>query len=77
MTALQFTTRRKKLFRSQAQAAEAMGVDQSTLSRWETGCRPVPGIVVKFLECIAEREHLEVLVGKYAPKNMGDTIPFP
>jgi DNA-binding transcriptional regulator YiaG len=77
MTAKQFERKRKLLWKSQAQAAEAIGVDQSAISNWETGRRPVPGIVVKFLECIEEREHLEMLVGKYAPTNMGNTIPFP
>jgi DNA-binding transcriptional regulator YiaG len=52
MTPLQFTRRRKKLFRSQQKAAEALGVTQQALSNWETGRREVPLWLVKFLECL-------------------------
>jgi len=52
MTANQFTRRRKKLFRSQQKAADALGVIQQTISGWETGRRPVPLWVVLFLECL-------------------------
>lgn len=52
MTANQFFRRRKKLFRSQAKAAEALGVTQQAISMWETGARTVPLIVVKFMECL-------------------------
>lgn len=76
MTPLQFTRRRRKLFRTQVQAAEALGVTVGTVSHWETGRRPVPAIAIKFLECLEEREHLGMLVKKYCPKNMGDTITF-
>ena len=49
---LQFTRRRKKLFRSQAAAAEALGITPQAVSLWETGRRPVPLWVIKFLECL-------------------------
>lgn len=52
MTPTQFTRRRKKLFPTQAQAAEAMGVTQGTISLWKTGHRPVPPIAIKLLECL-------------------------
>lgn len=52
MTPLKFTKRRKKLFRSQQKAADAMGVTQQAISQWETGREKVPLIVVKFLECL-------------------------
>jgi DNA-binding XRE family transcriptional regulator len=52
MTALQFSRRRKNLFRSQQKAADAMGLIQQTISGWETGRRPVPRWAVKFLECL-------------------------
>lgn len=56
MTALQFTRHRKKLFRTQAAAAEAMGVTVGTISHWEIGRRPVPAIAVKLLECLERSE---------------------
>lgn len=77
MTALQFARRRRKLFRTQAKAAEAMGVTVGTISHWETGRHFVPNFAIKLLECLEEREHLGMLVIKYAPKNMGDTMSFP
>ena len=52
MNALQFTERRKKLFRSQQAAADALGITQQALSNWETGRREVPLIVIKFFECL-------------------------
>ena len=58
MNALQFTERRKKLFRSQQAAAEALGVTQQALSNWETGRREVPLIVVKFFECLEKAEEV-------------------
>ena len=54
MTANQFTRRRQKLFRTQAAAAEALGVTQQALSNWETGRRSVPLWLVLFLECLTE-----------------------
>ena len=56
MTANQFTRRRKKLFRTQAAAAEALGVTQQALSKWETGNNPIPLWLVKFLECLEEKQ---------------------
>ncbi len=47
----EFKKRRRKLFRTQALAAEAFGVGQSTISEWENGKRPVPGIAFKLLNC--------------------------
>ena len=52
MNALQFTERRKKLFKTQRAAAKAMGVTPQALSNWETGRREVPLIVIKFFECL-------------------------
>jgi DNA-binding XRE family transcriptional regulator len=52
MTANQFCKRRKKLFRTQAAAAEALGVSPQAVSMWENGRREVPLWVVKFLECL-------------------------
>ena len=56
MTPLQFTKRRRKLFRSQQKAAEALGVTQQAISNWETGRREVPLIVVKFMECLEKAD---------------------
>jgi len=55
MTALKFTKRRKKLFRSQAQAAEAMGITVGAISHFETGRRAVPLYVIKLLDCLESR----------------------
>lgn len=55
MTPLKFAKRRKKLFRSQQKAADAMGVSQGTISLWESGGRPVPAIAVKLLECLEQK----------------------
>ena len=52
MTPTQFTRRRKKLFRSQQAAADALGVRQQAISNWETGRRIVPATIEKFLACI-------------------------
>ena len=57
MTPLQFTRRRKKLFRSQQKAADALGVTQQAISMWETGRRDVPLIVQKFLTCLESKTH--------------------
>ena len=54
MTPFQFIRRRKKLFRTQAQAAEALGVTPGTVSHWEVGRRPVPLIVQKLLDCLSQ-----------------------
>ena len=56
MTPFQFTKRRKKLFRTQAAAAEVLGVTQQALSKWETGHNPIPLWLVKFLECLEEKQ---------------------
>lgn len=55
MTPLQFTRRRRKLFKTQQQAAEALGVSQGTISLWESGGRPVPTIAIKLLDCLEEK----------------------
>ena len=67
MNALQFTERRKELFRSQQAAADALGITQQALSNWETGRQEVPLIVVKFFECLEKAEKAEVCryCGKY------------
>jgi DNA-binding XRE family transcriptional regulator len=74
MTARQFSTRIKRFWRTQQEAAAALGVTRGAIGHWELGRRPVPKSIVKFLECIEERNHLEMLVIKYAPKDMGNTI---
>lgn len=56
MTPLQFTKRRKKLFKSQAAAAEALGVSPQAVSLWSNGRREVPLWLVKFLECLEKEK---------------------
>lgn len=55
MTNKQFEKKIKKMFRTQARAAAALGTTQQAISNWFTGRREVPLIVVKFLQCL-ERE---------------------
>ena len=55
MTSKQFTRRRKLLWRTQAQAAEALGLCQGAVSLYESGARPVPKSIVKLLECLEEK----------------------
>ena len=52
MTSKQFTARRKRLWRTQAQAAEALGITSGACSHYEVGRRPVPLVVQKLLTCI-------------------------
>ena len=42
MTANQFKRFRTKLWKNQREAAQALGVSQPTVTRWETGENPVP-----------------------------------
>ncbi len=55
MTSKQFTKIRKRLFRTQAAAAEAMGVCQGTVSLYESGGRPVPKTIIKLLDCLKKQ----------------------
>jgi transcriptional regulator with XRE-family HTH domain len=56
LTPLQFKRTRLKLgLKTQAQAAEAMGVCQGTVSLYESGGRPVPKTIIKLLECLEEK----------------------
>lgn len=67
MTSAQFRRRRQKLFGSQHQAAVALGVTQGAVTHWECGRRPVPEIVVKFLECWERIVELEEVINKFNP----------
>ena len=58
MTSKQFTKRRKRLWRTQTQAAEALGITPGACSHYEVGRRPVPLVVQKLLTCIESRTHL-------------------
>jgi DNA-binding transcriptional regulator YiaG len=50
VTAEEFTQMRKILFRTQQEVATALGVNQTTISRWETGRQPVPRLAQLALE---------------------------
>ena len=52
MTAHQFAKKRKKLFDTRAEAAEALGVTKGAVGHWENGIRPVPLWAIRFLECL-------------------------
>lgn len=55
MTALQFKQLRLKAgYRTQAEAAEALGITPGALSHYEQGRRPVPEIVVRFMRCLSQ-----------------------
>jgi DNA-binding XRE family transcriptional regulator len=67
MTAKQFTRRRQKLYRTQTQAAEALGVGRTTIVMWETGKNPVPRWAILFLECLSAAV-------QYAPKTATGSV---
>lgn len=52
MTANQFTRIRKRLWRSQQAAADALGLTQGAIGHYESGRNPVPLIVIKLLKCL-------------------------
>lgn len=54
MTAKEFKEIRKKLRFSQAEMAEKLKLDQSTISAYETGRRPIMGTVAELLKRIYE-----------------------
>ena len=57
MTSKQFTSRRRKMWDTQAQAAEALGVTQGCVGHWETGRSPVPLMIQKLLDCLESKNH--------------------
>ena len=52
MTSKQFARRRKLLWRTQAQAANALGITAGMVSHYEVGRRKVPKIIIQFLACL-------------------------
>jgi len=50
-----FKMRRRKLFKTQALAAKAMGVSQPTVSAWENGKGLVPEMALKMLDCLEDK----------------------
>jgi DNA-binding transcriptional regulator YiaG len=43
---------RHRMRLTQTELAVCLEVGQATVSRWETGARPVPGLVVKYLKLL-------------------------
>ena len=55
MTSEQFKQRRLKMgYKTQQQMAEVLGITQGSVAHYETGRRPVPEIVVRFMRCIED-----------------------
>jgi DNA-binding XRE family transcriptional regulator len=57
VTANQFKRIRLKYWKSQAQAADALGITRGAVGHYENGRRPVPESIVKLIQCI-ERNHV-------------------
>jgi len=54
MTRRDFAQLRKKLGLSQARLAAKMGTTAATVSRWESGKRPIPEIAARLLRLLAK-----------------------
>ena len=52
MTSEEFKQVRQTIWRTQAEAAAALGVTEGAVAHWERGRRKVPGIVVKLMGCL-------------------------
>ena len=52
MTANHFAKRTSRLWRTQQEIADALGVTRGCIGHWINGRRRVPGTVVKLLKCI-------------------------
>jgi len=58
VTGKQFSTRIQKLWRTQQEAADALGVTRGAIGHYELGRRPIPETVIKLLECIEKLNHV-------------------
>ena len=52
MTANQFKRLRKELGLKQAEMAEQLEVNESAVSYWETGARPIPPYIAKLIRYV-------------------------
>lgn len=58
MTPTQLKRWRKKNYYPQAELAGALGVDVTTISRWERGVREIPSFLYLALECLEIKKRL-------------------
>lgn len=58
MAKYDFASRRRLLFKTQREAAKAMGVCPHTVSRWENGSHPVPEWAKILIICLMEKRYV-------------------
>ena len=55
MTSQQFKDIQKKMGVTNRKMAETLGHPLRTIDHWRAGTRPIPGAVVKLLECLEKQ----------------------
>jgi propanol-preferring alcohol dehydrogenase len=72
----EFKKKRRSLWRTQAEAAAALGVSQMTISRWESGARRVSKTAIKLLERILKERELRAEKAEKA-REIGKRLEIP